>query len=111
MAPPPKYILTRRLIKQYFEKNLPDFPSYLKLKELPIMHCWEKYGPGDIKCDQYQEDFDNFFNEINRFRNDLKTNHPMKTVMKQLNRPRYPVDSKGKNRRYPYEKSIYDGIL
>ena len=54
MAPPPKYMITRRLISRYFKNNLPSRPLGIKSYEGELLNCWKNNGLEDARCKEIE---------------------------------------------------------
>ncbi len=48
MAPPPKYLVTRKLIRRWFENYLPKKPILATDEGARLFDCWKKNGLDSI---------------------------------------------------------------
>ncbi len=58
MAPPPKYVITRKLVNRFFKNYLPNQNNHALLETNRLLECWEKLGPGNAKCRQFESELD-----------------------------------------------------
>ena len=58
MAPPPKYVVTRKLVSRFFKNYLPTQNSQAVNETNRLLECWEKLGPGNVKCKQLEMELD-----------------------------------------------------
>jgi len=112
MAPPPKYVITRKLIKRYFKRFLPKAsePSRAHIDEL--RECWGQHGVGSEKCFHIVDMLDSAYTKSMRTKNSYKKLDIQAQVMGSLRKPIYPFQRKGRYRDLPARsRDIYDGIF
>ena len=54
MAPPPKYLITRKLVRNFFKKYLPVQPPEAIDAKTQLLNCWKKYGEDDPRCKEFE---------------------------------------------------------
>jgi hypothetical protein len=50
MAPPPKYLIQRKLIRSIVNKVVPQRPLIPTEYFTKLTECWKKFGIGSAKC-------------------------------------------------------------
>lgn len=111
MAPPPKYQITRNLIKRYFKKLLPNEKSR-KMDDTGLRTAIKTYGIGTAEYYEeylkFQAKYEAQNEEIKKFKElNIKSQ-----VLSSLNRPLYKSLTRGKHRDHSARPlDIYDGII
>jgi hypothetical protein len=112
MAPPPKYVITRKLIKRYFKRFLPRAAEPSKAHIDELRDCWGKHGIGSEKCFPIIDMLDSAYTRAMRTKNNYKKLDIEAQVMSSLRKPIYPFQRKGRYRDLPARhRDIYDGIF
>lgn len=112
MAPPPKHLITRKLIKRYFKRFLPKATDTTKRYITELRECYGKHGPGSEKCNPIVEKLEAAYVKTTKSRSQFKKLDIESQVMSSLRKPIYPFQKKGRYRDFPTrEKDIYDGII
>mmetsp|Transcript_23274 Transcript_23274/g.26972 ORF Transcript_23274/g.26972 Transcript_23274/m.26972 type:complete len:115 (+) Transcript_23274:29-373(+) len=113
MAPPPKYLITRRLIKQFFKGFLPKRPIEAGATDYSdLVECWGKFGVDSPKCFDILHMMDDAEKQTKDYTKKLRALKFEQTVTSKLNKPVYKSMVKGKhatNKPIRHE-SIYDGV-
>ncbi|EGR27640.1 hypothetical protein IMG5_192440 [Ichthyophthirius multifiliis] len=111
MAPPPKYIITRKLVRKYFEKNLPKQPLETQAQQGLLQKCWKQYGLDDPRCKQFEALHDYLHTQTQQYREKIKNLRIKEDVMGKLNTPVYKNQKKGRFQSGEIrEWNIYDGL-
>lgn len=112
MAPPPKYLITRRLIKQFFKGYLPKRPMTAGSTDYSdLVECWGKHGVDSPKCYDVLQLLDEAETRTKEYTKKLKDLKYEQTVTSKLKKPVYKSMVKGKHRAKPLRhESIYDGV-
>ncbi len=112
MAPPPKQVITRKLVKRFFQNYLPKEPIYAQEEKHKLTECWGKYGIDSAKCKEYEILYDHILEQTEKYRNKLEAMGFKQTVMKTLSRPVYKHEEKGRFRKTAIFKppSVFDGF-
>lgn len=112
MAPPPKYVISRKLIKRYFKRFLPTAQDPPKTFIDELRQCWDKHGQGSEKCFDIVDKLDSAYIKAIKTRNNYKKLDIQAQVMTSLRKPIYPFQRKGRYRDLPARsRDIYDGIF
>ena len=112
MAPPPRHVITRKLVKRFFQNYLPSEPSYAQEEKSKLMECWNKFGIDSPKCKDFEVLYDHVLDETKKYRQKLEGMKFKQSVMETLSRPTYKHETKGKYRKPSFfaPPSIYDGV-
>lgn len=112
MAPPPKHIITRKLIKRYFKRFLPRAIDSTKGFVDELKQCYAKHGAGSEKCNDIVEKLNAAYVRSAKSKAQFKKLDIESQVMSSLRRPIYSFERKGRYRDLPTrQKDIYDGIF
>lgn len=112
MAPPPKHVITRKLIKRYFKRFLPKAIDGTRTQVQELKDCYSKHGVGSEKCNDIVEKLNAAYTRTHKARSQYRKLDIESQVMSALKRPVYPFHRKGRYRDLPNrEKDIYDGIF
>ena len=112
MAPPPKHVITRRLVKRYFKRFMPMVADNSQQFLGQVMDCFKKHGLDSEKCADLVEQASKAKRRAFHARNQLRKLNVRSEVMQTLRKPIYPSQRKGRYRDLPFrERDIYDGIL
>ena len=112
MAPPPKYLITRKLVKRFFDNYLPKEPLYAYEESQKMFECWMTHGFESQKCKEYELLYDNVYDETKAYRRKLNSMNFKSTVLQTLRKPEYRNQQKGryKERWDLRERDIFDGV-
>jgi len=111
MAPPPKYLITRKLVKRFFTNYLPKEPLYSREDSQKLFDCWNLHGFESAKCKEFELLYDHVMKENRKYRQKLKGMNFKSTILQALNRPVYEKEKKGRSRIDPNEpRTIFDGV-
>lgn len=58
MAPPPKYMIERKLVRSIVNKVVPQRPLIPSEYFSKLTDCWKKYGIGSAKCSDEEMMYD-----------------------------------------------------
>jgi hypothetical protein len=111
MAPPPKYLITRRLIDRYMKSFVPARVDLSKVMEIELLQCYKAYGFDSEKCNQLILKLEGQMEAANP-KSQSQINLKLSTeIKKELNKPLYPSEKKGRFRNMaPRPYNFYDGI-
>jgi hypothetical protein len=112
MAPPPKYLITRRLVKRFFDRFLPRAPTQENAKMQQMWKLYEKYGPSAPVCKAYESIYDQEYSDRASFNRRVDSLKLKQSVTSKLTKPLFKIQVKGRfkkdfNRPPP---SIFDGV-
>ena len=112
MAPPPRYLITRRLVKRFFNSYLPRQPLNQVDEEARLFECWEVHGIDNPKCKELVVLFDQQMEKSMNYRKRVMNLRLEEQVMATLKKPRYNSLLKGRFKsRNPFgPETIYDGV-
>lgn len=111
MAPPPKYLITRKLITRYINSIIPKRPDPRKPLEADLFACWNAFGIESDKCRHIEIKLDTAAIEYLRSTKSDVTTSTIKEIKATLNKPVYPFHKKGAHRDFaPKPYTIYDGL-
>lgn len=68
MAPPPRYLITRNLVRRFFEKYLPRQPLETQDSGQQLFQCWEKFGVDDPRCKDFELQYDYTYKQTKNYR-------------------------------------------
>ncbi|KRX05651.1 hypothetical protein PPERSA_09791 [Pseudocohnilembus persalinus] len=111
MAPPPKYLITRKLVRRFFDKHLPKQPLQASDPGQQLFQCWEKFGIDDARCKQYEVMYDHVFQQNTNYRQRVKNLRIREDVMETLKKPIYPNQLKGRYKKKNIATDIYNGLV
>lgn len=112
MAPPPKHVITRKLIKRYFKRFLPIAVDTTRGYVDQLKECYALNGAGSEKCNDIVERLNTAYASSSKNRSRFKKLDIESQVMSALRKPIYSSQRKGNYRDLPArEKDIYDGIF
>lgn len=113
MAPPPKYIILRKLVGRYFDKFLPKEPIYLNDEQNKLFECWQTFGIDNVKCKEHEEKFDKLYTQSANFQTKMQGLRLKQYVMSNLPTPVYKSRKKGtrKEDRLAKKRDIFDGLI
>jgi len=112
MAPPPKYQITRKLVRKFFDKYLPREPLLAHEESNKMIDCWHKNGLDSPKCKEYELIYDYIQEKTLDYRRKIANNKYPSVVLQTLQKPKYPSLLKG---RYKYpnvygEEDFFRGV-
>ena len=112
MAPPPKYIITRKLISHFFQNYLPTSPVIISSDATKMFECWEQFGIDSGKCEEFEELFDRAHTKMMNYKERIKSLKLKSLVLSHLKRPVYKSMLKGRFREkiVVEEKDIFNGL-
>lgn len=111
MAPPPKYVISRKLVKRFFDKYLPRKPMDVQNESGKLMKCWQQFGIDDPRCKEYEVLYDHMYTQTKDYRKKIEGLRIKEDVMGALLRPKYSNELKGRWRTgKTTEWTIYDGV-
>ena len=112
MAPPPKHVITRTLIKRYFKKFIPRGFDNTKRGIKDLKDCFKMHGMNSDKCNGILEKLEAAYMKQSKVRSQYKKLDIQAQVLESLKKPVYPFQRKGRYRDIPVrQKTIYDGIF
>eukprot|EP01017_Pseudomicrothorax_dubius_P034211 TRINITY_DN4662_c0_g1_i4.p1 TRINITY_DN4662_c0_g1~~TRINITY_DN4662_c0_g1_i4.p1 ORF type:complete len:129 (+),score=44.81 TRINITY_DN4662_c0_g1_i4:59-445(+) len=101
MAPPPKRIIVRKLIKKFFENYLPRAPIGAQEEMSKLFDCWQRHGLDDAECKEAEIIFDHMIDTNYKYQNRLNSLGLKQAVTSKLATPLYKHDLKGRFRTDP----------
>lgn len=111
MAPPPKYLITRNLIRRYFQKILPDTKS-LKYDDTELRGTLKAHGIGSPQSRDAYMNMVNRYNKMKKNAEEFEKVNARTEILNSLNFPRYKNLTKGKHKSFAVRPiNIYDGII
>jgi hypothetical protein len=112
MAPPPKYMITRRLIGRYMKSFVPVQADQSRMFEVELFNCWKTFGIDSDKCNHIMKKVENYAG-VNVSQAARENAQRLATEIKsELNKPLYSFHKKGRYRDFaPRTFNIYDGII
>lgn len=112
MAPPPKHLITRKLVKRFFDNYLPKEPAYAYGDSMKMFECWQAHGFDSSKCKEQEMLFDHVMLESEKYRQRLKSFNFKSEVLQTLKKPLYPKETKGRYRKRAYfePRDVFDGV-
>lgn len=114
MAPPPKYLISRKLVKRFFERYLPSSadPEEETPKMQELWTAYETYGTESPVCRQYEAIYDQEYSNQASFKKRILSLKLKESVTSKLTAPKFKIQVKGRFpkriRRPP--ASIFDGV-
>ena len=105
MAPPPRYLITRKLIKRFFDGYLPTTPIQAEEEMAKMYDCWKRHGIESKNCREFEELFDQMKDRVQEYRKKLDALRLKQTVKSQLGKPLYHYDVKGRYRQELYHRN------
>lgn len=112
MAPPPRYLITRKLVKRFFDSYLPKETSHSQAEANKLLECWEKFGVASSKCKEFEMLYDNVIEENIQYQKKVKAMGFKTAVLSTLKKPVYDYHVKGRYRKPLHfnPKTIFDGV-
>ena len=114
MAPPPKYVITRNLIKRFFDKYLPREPLQSAAESNKLFECWEKFGIDNLKCKEFEKLYDKIYQQTTDYRSRVLGLRLKEEVMSTLTKPLYKNLVKGRHKDLSAirseKRSIFEGL-
>lgn len=111
MAPPPKYLITRRLIDRYMKSFTPNKPNPGEAGMNELFNCWRVHGIESEKCRPVVERMEQSSKEYSEFMKSRRELDLSKQIKCELNAPIYSFQKKGRYRSFaPRPYNFYDGI-
>ena len=111
MAPPPKYMITRKLINRYINSILPKRGDPTKQLETELFTCWSTFGIESDKCRNIEMKLDATSMEYMKSLKKDRSSNVIKEINATLNKPVYSFQKKGAHRDIvPRPYTIYDGL-
>lgn len=111
MAPPPKYVITRKLITRYINSIIPRKADPRKPLEADLFACWNTFGIESDKCRHIEIKLDAASVDYLKGMKQNDTTKVIKEIKATLNKPVYPFSKKGAHRDFaPRPYTIYDGL-
>lgn len=124
MAPPPKYLITRRLIDRYMKSFKSIKADQTTLLQNELFSCWKTHGVESESCHHIlmkikevspKQQVVSKYDKAKKGKNGLHktTEKSLSTMIKEeLNKPVFPFEKKGRFRDFNQRpKTIYDGII
>lgn len=113
MAPPPKYIITRKLVKHFFQKHLPKTPILQSNEAAKLMECWRVNGIDSPKCEEFVELYHRVSEKTRNYKTRVKSLNLEGEVLSHLSRPLYKNMKKGRFNETPYfkQRDLFDGLF
>ncbi|CAK61947.1 unnamed protein product (macronuclear) [Paramecium tetraurelia] len=112
MGPPPNYIITRKLIRHFFRKYLPQQPITKGNEGEDLAQAVSKYGIDHPQTKIALDRFDSSEAESLKYRKKLEAMKIQQKVMSTLKTPFYHYHEKGRFRNdlFPKEWTIFHGV-
>lgn len=111
MAPPPRYLITRNLIRRYFDRMIPDTKN-IKKDDTALRASLLRYGIGHPKVKEAYDDMMFKFKKQEKMAKKFERNNPKTAVLRSLNFPTYQNLRRGKEKTWAVRPlNIYDGII
>lgn len=111
MAPPPKYLITRKLISRYVASIMPRKADPRKPLEADLFACWNTFGVESDKCRHIEIKLDQAAADYMKASRQNDSERVIKEIKATLNKPVYPFHKKGAHRDFaPRPYTIYDGL-
>ena len=112
MAPPPKYLITRKLVKRFFDNYLPKEPLHSFSDGQKLFECWQIHGLDSAKCKEQELLFDHAMEESENYRRKINSMNFKSAILGTLKKPVYQKETKG---RYRFDsnmknRDIFDGV-
>lgn len=112
MAPPPKWLITRRLIDSYVVKYIPTKVDNSKMYEEELFNCWRIHGIESDKCMHIVTKIQDSSSEYREYRQAVNKLKLQTEIKRELNRPVFSFQKKGRFKDLvPRQLNIYDGIF
>lgn len=112
MAPPPKYLITRKLVKRFFTNYLPKEPLYSYDDSQKLFECWDVHGYESPKCREFELLYDHVQEENYFYRQRLKNMNFKSAILSSFKKPTYSFQKKGRYRKREdcLPRTIFDGV-
>ena len=112
MAPPPKYVITRKLISRFFQKIYPQQPVVINDEQEQLFNCWSIHGIDSQKCKEYEEIFDKAYVSAKNYKSRVDSLRVKEFVMSQLATPQYKTYGKGRyfRQRFGERNDVFKGL-
>mmetsp|Transcript_17756 Transcript_17756/g.15550 ORF Transcript_17756/g.15550 Transcript_17756/m.15550 type:complete len:114 (+) Transcript_17756:88-429(+) len=112
MAPPPKHVITRKLVKKFFNNYLPKEPIYAREEKEKLFDCYKRHGLGSHLCKEYEMLYDFIEERSAQYRARLNSMQFKQTVMQNLRKPKYKHELKGRYKTFMkvYSPTEKDGV-
>jgi hypothetical protein len=113
MAPPPKYLITRKLVGKFFQNYLPREPFYAQDEKSKLFECWQINGIDSSKCKELEARYDFMIEQSKQYRQKLDKMGFRQSVMETLTKPKFKHELKGRHAKnvMPTQSTIYDGVF
>lgn len=110
MAPSPKYLQTRRLVRNFFKKYLPKQPENVPNGQQLLINCWKTYGIEDPRCDDLVQMCEITSEIRENYKKKIESLRIKQQVMGTLRPPLFKEDLKGRFKNRDRVWTIYDGL-
>ncbi len=112
MSPPPRYLITRKLVGKFFQNYLPKEPIYAQDEKAKLVDCWFTNGYDHPKCRELEAKYDWSVEDARKYRERLESLNFRQTVMSTLTTPKFKHDIKGRERKPAIFKphTIFHGV-
>lgn len=113
MAPPPKYVITRKLIGHYFKKHLPKSPIIPTEDEVKLFECWAKFGIEHPNCEEFMAYYQRATEKASNFKHRLEVLNLRGQVFSLLSKPTYKSMRKGRfvEKKVDPRRNLFDGLF
>jgi len=99
MAPPPRYLITRNLVRRYFNRMIPDRKTIIK-DDSALRASLMKYGIGHPRVKEVYDEMMFKFQKKEKMAKKFERNNARTIVLNSLNFPMYPNLRKGKDKTF-----------
>ena len=112
MAPPPKYLISRRLVKRFFDRFLPKEPEGTSQKMDQLWNIYDSHGFESPVAKAYEKVYDKCYREGLSYRNRVGELHLKQTVSSKLTKPEFKITKKGRfhKTKTKLPPTIFDGV-
>ena len=117
MGEKPQHVLSRFLIRKFFEKYRPaNGVKALETAYTELKSCYELHGFLSEKCAQQAGDLDLYYTQATQLDRDFAAMHLDRHVINELNPPSFHKLQKGRYKDMytgpkPRADSLYDGVI
>ena len=113
MGPPPKYVITRKLVRHFFKKSLPKTPIIVSNEASQLFDCWKAFGIDSPKCEEFEDAFNYASDKMKNYGERIKSMNFTGAVLSKLPKPDYKDLKKGRFQEKPFYKNedIFNGLF
>lgn len=111
MAPPPKYLIARKLVDSYIKSFIPRKADTSASSQVELFNCWKQHGIDSEKCRPFSDKMISSYQEYIDFTSSVRKLKLSTVVKQELNTPVYPFFKKGQYRDIKQrDYNFYDGL-